>query len=520
LTRVSLATLSLGVVLAVSLQGGAAAGPQPAPAAPRSILPDAIGSGLPTDGAVRIDFGEAMDPAAVLDSLDVQPATAFVASWSEDGRVMELRPSEKWRTDTRYLVRVGAHGRAFSFTTETAPVITDFQVYYVEEEPSERVRASVVDDRSEEAASQPEPPTDTTRNVSARTSITIGFSAPMHEADTARSFTITPRVRGTLRWEGGLLVFEPTERLKPGARYAVSVVGAHDMRGNRLSGDLSFSFTTRRGAQVVKVVPSNGARGVTPDQVQIWFSQPMDRQATRSALTVASASGADVRGTPEWNAAGTQLRYTFARRLAAGTKFVLRLNGGRDLDGNRVSGRWTFTTKAPPPRPEPVAPAEPEPAEPLVASQPAPPPPPPPQSGPSAPADVLQFALWQINQSRADYGFGPLRLDGALTQVATAHAWDMVNYGYFSHTGRDGSSPQQRIARAGIGFSRASENICYYSGIGVRATLEWCHRVFMAEPYPGHFNHIANILSPNFSRVGIGIAERGGQVKIVWDFAG
>jgi uncharacterized protein YkwD len=42
----------------------------------------------------------------------------------------------------------------------------------------------------------------------------------------------------------------------------------------------------------------------------------------------------------------------------------------------------------------------------------------------------------------------------------------------------------------------------------------------MSEPYPGFANHIGNILSPRFTRVGIGIAESGGKVIIVWDFAG
>jgi uncharacterized protein YkwD len=42
----------------------------------------------------------------------------------------------------------------------------------------------------------------------------------------------------------------------------------------------------------------------------------------------------------------------------------------------------------------------------------------------------------------------------------------------------------------------------------------------MSEPYPGYFNHIANILDPDFRRVGIGIATAGGKVIVVWDFAG
>ena len=40
----------------------------------------------------------------------------------------------------------------------------------------------------------------------------------------------------------------------------------------------------------------------------------------------------------------------------------------------------------------------------------------------------------------------------------------------------------------------------------------------MSEPYPGVFNHIANILSPNFHRLGVGIATDGYRVYVVWDF--
>ena len=35
---------------------------------------------------------------------------------------------------------------------------------------------------------------------------------------------------GELSWSGDALVFTPTERLEPGARYSVSFVGAHDAR--------------------------------------------------------------------------------------------------------------------------------------------------------------------------------------------------------------------------------------------------------------------------------------------------
>jgi uncharacterized protein YkwD len=518
-TRISLATLALGVALAASLQG-ATAGPEPTPVTSRSILPETIGVGVATDQPIVIAFEQPMDRQSVEDALSLRPSSKWRATWSEDGTTLRLLPARLWRTDARYVVAIAAGAartasgraidaaRAFSFTTETAPLITDFRLHYVAETPAERVRADAESERSD-ATLEMSAPIDTTADVSARTSITIGFSGAMNRTDVERSFSISPRVEGDLTWTGNSLVFVPSERLEPGARYAVSVVGAHDERGNRLGGDVSFSFTTREGAQVVKVSPANGAKNVDLGEAHLRFSQPMDLETTRAALRIQAADGSVVTGRSAWNAAATQLRFTFENPLSAGQTFEIQLGeGARDEDGNAVTGSWTFTTKAAP-APAPVA----------VAAQPAAPQPRP-ASGPPAPSDVLQYALWQINQSRAAYGFAPLRLDGAITTVATNYAWDLINYNYFSHTGRDGSRVADRLRRAGIAFSHSGENLCYYSGIGVRATLDWCHRTFMSEPYPGYFNHIANILNPRFSRVGIGIAQSGGRVKIVWNFAG
>jgi len=519
ITRVSLATLSLGVALAASLQG-AAAGPEPTPVVARSILPQVVGTGLATNAPVRIAFDRPMDGDSVLETLQILPASAWSAAWNDERTQLSLIPERRWRTDARYVVTVGAEARStggptigssrsYSFTTETAPVISDFQLHYVEESSGDRARAEV-----EAEALQASPTAlaaDTSVDVSAATSITIGFSGAMSRQSVERSFTIAPSVRGELDWAGTSLVFTPRERLQPGKRYAVSFVGARDERGNPLGGDVSFSFTTRGGAQVVRVAPKAGARNVDPNEIQLWFSQPMDRSSTRAALRILAANGREIPGRASWNEAGTQLRFTFEDPLGAGRTYRIRLaRGAHDRDGNSVGGKWTFTTTAPAPVPAAPAPA-------TATAAPAPPPP---TGGPNAPSDVIAYAVWQINQSRADYGFGPLRLDGAISQVATDYAWDLMRYNYFSHTGRDGSRVADRLRRAGIGFSYSGENLCYYSGIGVRATLDWCHRTFMSEPYPGHFNHIANILSPRFTRVGVGIAESGGRVKIVWNFAG
>ena len=317
-----------------------------------------------------------------------------------------------------------------------------------------------------------------------------------------RRFAIRPFVAGNLSWEGTSLVFEPTQRLRSGARYAVSVIGARDVRGNRLNGDASFSFTVRAGAQVIKVRPKGGEKDVTATEVQLWFSQPMDTDTSTQAFSLTDAtSKKPVAGTVSWNAAGSQLTFAPAAALAKGHAFQISLaDGARDMDRNAVTASFGFTTKAPPAPARVAAPIRP--------------------SGPPAPSDILQYALWEINQSRAAYGFAPLTLDATITREATAYAWDMMNYGYFGHYGRDGSHVSDRLRRAGVSFSYSGENICYVNGSGVRATLSWCHRTFMSEPYPGYANHIGNILGPHYTRVGIGIAQSGTRIKIVWDFAG
>lgn len=513
-TRVTLATLALAAIAGLSLQG-ATAGPPEIPTRPTTLLPENVGIGVPTTDAVNLTFDEAMEPDSVESAMTVRPTTAVRLRWSADRRTVLVAPERRWRTDARYVVAVASSARSadggslgemrqLSFTTQTAPTVSDFQVRYVGQSDEQRMRALLQTDPAPRTADDLVPPADTTQGVSAGTTISVGFSVAMDRRDTERRFVISPHVPGDLSWEGNGLVFTPSQRLEPSARYAVSVVGARDAQGNRVAGDVAFSFTTQVAAQVVKVSPASAAKDVTANQAVVWFSRPMDTASTglhAKDLT----NGGTITGTHAWNEAGTQLTFTFAQAPAAGHTVKMSLgSAARDEDRNPVTASWSFAMKsAPPPAPAPAR---------VTSAAP--------RAAPPPPADLQQYALWQINQSRAQYGFAPLRLDAAITAVASAHAWDMMNYGYFSHTGRDGSRVAQRMARAGISFSYSGENICYYNGIGARATLDWCHRTFMSEPYPGYYNHIANILNPNFTRLGVGIAQSGGRIKIVWDFAG
>lgn len=498
-TRVSVAALALALA-AVSAGGAAQAGFATVLPAPLSILPLNVGVGIPSSEMVTLSFPEPMDRASVEAALNIAPAQPIVLHWSDDGRSLQVAPQGLWSTDRRYGLVVAATARSaggallggparFSFTTQTAPRISDFGVHFVAEPPG---GAAALEPGSVDAAG---PPPDTASGVSADTSIEITFSAAMNRAEVERAFVLSPAVSGAFRWSGTTLVFRPLERLASDARYAVTLVGAHDLEGNPLDGDEAFSFTTRPGAQLVRTTPAAGATGVRDGELALWFSQPMDPDSVAAALRV-SDRGAAVAGTTAWNATLTQLRFTPARAFAAGHRFTVSLaEGAVDADGNPVAADWSFTTRA---------------AVPRISV---------PGTAPSATLDG--YAVNQVNAARAAYGLAPLVLDSAISEVALAHAWEQVQNNYFGHTGVNGSTTRTRMAAAGIVFGWSGENLCMNNGSGRSAagTLDWCQSQFITEPYPGYANHIGNILNVHYTRVGVGIAVSGSKVIVVWDFA-
>ena len=562
ITRVSLAALSFTILAAVSQQPAAQAGPDSAPVVPESLLPHSVGIAVDTEAPITIPFDVPMDPASVESTLQLLPPQQVEFAWSDDMTALSIAPQRLWRSDEQYLVVVSAESsaqdgeilgaaRRYSFTTATAPAVADFQVHLAGADlsSSEAVaadatlssRTAVLDAPSDDSGTgdahlQPigsgavaQETARTVKEVSASTRISIDFSTEMDTADVERRFTIMPRISGEITWVGDNLVFSPHERLEAGSRYTISVIGAHDVQGNTLGGKANFSFIVQAGAQLTKTTPEMSATDVKPRSIEMWFSQPMDPAATADAFRVTdTAGGTRVKGKVTWNDSATQLTFTPSKGFKPGRTFrVLLSKDAVDLDGNRVVVKWSFKTTPPPPPPPPPPAPEPvaapaAPSRTTVTTRTAPPPPPPPAPAPApaaAPATSLAgYALNQVNAARAAYGFAPVVLDARISAVASAHAWDQARNNYFSHYGLDGSSRETRLARGGVRFGWSGENQCYHIGMSQQATLNWCHQSFMAEPYPGHWNHIANILNPNARRMGVGIATVGGKTVITWNF--
>ena len=94
-----------------------------------------------------------------------------------------------------------------------------------------------------------------------------------------------------------------------------------------------------------------------------------------------------------------------------------------------------------------------------------------------------------------------------LEQAAQAHAADMANRNYFSHTSQDGRSFSQRISATGYSWRTVGENIA--AGY---ATPESVVDGWLKSP-----GHCANIMNPAFREIGIGYAYGAGSTyKYYW----
>ena len=121
--------------------------------------------------------------------------------------------------------------------------------------------------------------------------------------------------------------------------------------------------------------------------------------------------------------------------------------------------------------------------------------------------------LQLINDYRQANGLQPFTASPTLGEAALAHSQDMAAQDYSSHTGLDGSSPQDRMGAAGYPLAQATftgENIYWGGGADLgtaQAAFDWWRNS------PGHN---ANMLSPNYQAIGIGVATNPATGKTHW----
>jgi uncharacterized YkwD family protein len=103
------------------------------------------------------------------------------------------------------------------------------------------------------------------------------------------------------------------------------------------------------------------------------------------------------------------------------------------------------------------------------------------------------------NQERAKNGLAALKVDVTLSKMAREKSRDMSANGYFSHTSPTYGSPFDMMKQFGITYRSAGENIA----MGQRTPEEVVNAWMNSE------GHRKNILSPNFTHIGVGHISQG-----------
>ena len=118
--------------------------------------------------------------------------------------------------------------------------------------------------------------------------------------------------------------------------------------------------------------------------------------------------------------------------------------------------------------------------------------------------DLEKRMLDLVNNERVANGLQPLAPDPELTEVARRHSTDMFVRGYFAHDTPEGATPFDRMRDANVRVLVAGENLA------LAPTVTVAHTGLMNSP-----GHRANILRPQFGRVGIGIMDGGSRGLMV-----
>ena len=113
--------------------------------------------------------------------------------------------------------------------------------------------------------------------------------------------------------------------------------------------------------------------------------------------------------------------------------------------------------------------------------------------------------LGLINQERQDQGLASYASQGQLQAAARIHSADMACNGFVSHTGSDGSGVRDRVERQGYDWSWIGENI-YCTGDTSSGAPQ---RVF--DWWMNSAPHYANLMSPNYTQIGLGYIYAGNR---------
>ena len=129
-------------------------------------------------------------------------------------------------------------------------------------------------------------------------------------------------------------------------------------------------------------------------------------------------------------------------------------------------------------------------------------------------AEIEQAIFQRVNQERTAVGLPALSYNTTMQSYARIKSKDMGDNGYFSHEDQQGNLITVKMKADGISYRAWGENIAYIKGMTGNSALA---TRFM-DNWMNSSGHKANILSTNFSSVGIGVYKIGDTYYATQEF--
>ena len=128
---------------------------------------------------------------------------------------------------------------------------------------------------------------------------------------------------------------------------------------------------------------------------------------------------------------------------------------------------------------------------------------------------AIETAIYnKVNEERAKAGVSELTYNTVMQKYARIKSQDMGDNNYFSHEDLNGNFITAKMKNDGVSYKAWGENIAY---VGGNVSADALADQFMTN-WMNSSGHRANILSTNFSSIGVGVYKIGNKVYATQEF--
>ena len=149
--------------------------------------------------------------------------------------------------------------------------------------------------------------------------------------------------------------------------------------------------------------------------------------------------------------------------------------------------------------------------KPVPTPAPAPNPPSTTKEGITYWSEVEDHIFKMVNEERGKNGKGPLALNSTMRGFARDKSKEMIELNYFSHNSPRNGYIGDILSKNGIKYKNVGENIAMQQGAETISSYDMAKK-FM-DMWMNSSGHRANILSSDYTNLGVGVAKSGTLVE-------